>query len=155
MLPIRSRGGQELTRWDPFRDLRRAYDDLDRFFTPLFEGETAGEEQAAWWPALDLVDHKDEYVARMDLPGVKKDDIKISVQDNVLTIQGERKKIQEEKEDHYYRLESRTGSFLRRVALPSKAKADGTRADFKDGVLTVRVPKSDDAKPREIRIEPK
>lgn len=128
---------------DPFAMLRNMATDFDRFFAGTgWPGFRNGPrtETAAWWPELDVFEKDNMLVAKVDLPGVKKEDVKIEFVDGQLTISGERKHEVEEKKDNYYRCERETGSFFRTIPLPEGIKAEQVTANFTDGVLEVKVP---------------
>ncbi len=133
----------------------RLFEDfLDRRWRPLRSGH--------WWPAkaadlvapvIDLFEEKDEIVAKIELPGVGKQDIEVNVRENFLTIKGENKRKEEIKEENYYRSERSYGAFLRTVELPQEIQVDRACASFKEGLLEVRMPKSEAAKRKEIKIK--
>lgn len=143
----------EMARWE--REMERTLDDfLGRKFRPLW-----GER---WWPvkdggiaapALDLYEEKDEIVAKVELPGLEKEDIEIHVSDHLLTVKGEKKKEEETKRENFYRLERSYGSFSRTVDLPAEVLGEKARASFKNGVLEIRLPKSEEAKKKETRVK--
>ena len=140
-----------LTRWDPFRDLMGIQGELNRLFGRTYGGgESVGN---GWMPALDIYEGKDKYVISVELPGIEPADVDISVEDSTLTIRGERKFYQEVDEDSFHRVERRYGSFSRSLALPQTANADAIEASFDRGVLTVEIPKVEEAKPKKITIK--
>jgi HSP20 family protein len=104
-------------------------------------------------PSLDVFEEKDEIVVKADLPGMNKDEIEVTVTENVVTIKGEKKKEEEVKEKDYYRRERSYGSFVRSVELPSEVKSDQIKANFKDGVLEVRMPKTEEAKKKSVPVK--
>ncbi|WP_455388302.1 Hsp20/alpha crystallin family protein [Petrachloros mirabilis] len=104
-------------------------------------------------PSLDVFEEKDEIVVKADLPGMNKDEIEVTVTENVVTIKGEKKKEEEVKEKDYYRRERSYGSFVRSVELPSEVKSDQIKANFKDGVLEVRMPKTEEAKKKSVSVK--
>ena len=104
-------------------------------------------------PSLDVFEEKDELVVKADLPGMNKDEIEVTVTENVVTIKGEKKKEEEVKEKDYYRRERSYGSFVRSVELPCEVKSDQIKANFKDGVLEVRMPKTEEAKKKAVSIK--
>ncbi len=104
-------------------------------------------------PSLDVFEEKDEIVVKADLPGMNKDEIQVTVTENVVTIKGEKKKEEEVKEKDYYRRERSYGSFVRSVELPSEVKSDQIKANFKDGVLEVRMPKTEEAKKKSVSVK--
>ena len=141
-----------LTRWEPMREmmtLREAMDRLfdDAFTRPISIGAVSG------MPAIDLYQTNDEVVLKAALPGLKADDVQITVTDNTLTLRGEFKEEKEEKEKTYHLREQRYGSFERTIALPTDVETDKAEADFKDGVLTISLPKSEAVKPKTISIK--
>jgi len=136
-----------LIRWEPARELR----DMNRLFNTLFE-PSAGAVMRRWSPAMDLVETEDNYVLRADLPGVSEGDVKIELDDNVLTISGERKSAHKEAKEGYYRVERAYGSFSRTLTLPEGVDADAISASFDRGVLEVNVPKPEQRKPRRVEI---
>ncbi len=123
---------------------------LSNFFTD--DDETFSGLQN-WYPSADIAESKDAYMVKVELPGVTKEDVKTTLQENVLTIQGEKKQEKETKETNYHRLERTYGSFSRSFRLPSLIKADKIDANYKDGVLTIVLPKSEEAKSKEIEIK--
>lgn len=136
-----------LMRPEPFTQ------EFDRLFGSLFGGnlrETGGVQR--WVPAMDLVEADDHFVLKADLPGLGEDDVNLEVQDNVLTISGERRAEHERKEQGWYRLERSYGSFSRSLTLPDGVDADKVEANFHRGVLEVRIPKPEERKPRRISI---
>jgi HSP20 family protein len=140
-----------ISRWDPFRDLASIQDELNRLF-----GRTFGEEQAAgaaWVPAVDLYEDQDRFVLSVELPGLNAEDVDISVENSVLTLRGERGFYRDLREEGFHRVERRFGSFSRSVTLPSTANAEAIEASFDAGVLTIVVPKREEAKPRKIQIK--
>ncbi len=145
----------DLIRWDPFRDLFELKDVFDRFFNrnlPLAAKSKKDSMDSFWTPAVDVYDKKDKLVVKAELPGVDKKDVKITVDDDNLTISGETKREEEVKEKDYYCAERSYGSFSRSISLPVAVERDKVKASFKDGVLTVDLPKSKDAKGRVLEI---
>ncbi len=135
-----------LVRWDPFRDLLSAQ---QRILGPFASGETFG----TWAPAVDIFEKGEDLVLRAEVPGVEKNDIQVSVEDNRLVIQGERKREDEIDDEHAYRLERSIGQFVRSFVLPKTVDASKIQASYTNGVLEVRLPKADTAKPRRIAIQ--
>lgn len=123
--------------------------ELNRFFNTAFDQPTAGRR---WVPAMDLIEVADHYVLRADLPGLSHEDVKIEVEDTVLTLSGERARDPREGHDGFFRLERPTGAFSRTLTLPQGVDADAISATFADGVLEVSIPKPEQAKPRRIEI---
>jgi HSP20 family protein len=146
----------KLTRWDPSREL----DDLSGRFNRLFGLSPfrqaimeEGDGFADFAPALDVEETDAEYLVKTDLPAVKKDDVKVSVENGVLAIEGERKQEKEEKGKKFHRVERSYGSFVRRVSVPTDVDPQKVSAEFKDGVLNVHLPKSENAKPRAVNVK--
>jgi HSP20 family protein len=147
-------GRMAIVRWSPFRDLMGIQQEVNRLFDDLItrRAET-GAEGAVWIPAVDVSENDEAIKVKVEAPGVSKDDFKISVQNNVLTVRGEKRMEKETKEENYHRVERVYGSFFRAIELPSAVKADKVNANYKDGVLTISLPKSEEAKPKEIPVE--
>jgi len=136
--------------------LGKLHDEMDDLFGRFFEDwgwPLARAHRGAWWPAIDIADKDDAIVVKAELPGLKSEDIEISVSDNVLTISGEKKESTEEKGENFYHVERRYGTFHRDIALPAGVDADKVDAAYRDGVLTVKVPKTEKAKPRRVEIK--
>lgn len=154
-----------IVRWNPVRELTTFPSDIlgmqkeiNHMFDRFFRGGTLDEGDflpSTWMPAVDLVEKDDAFVARVELPGVSKDDVKITLQDSILTIRGEKKEQQESKESNYHRLERSYGSFQRSFTLPSSVKSDSVGAEYKDGILTVTLPKAEEAKRKQIEVKVK
>jgi HSP20 family protein len=139
-----------LVRWEPFRELASLQSEMGRLMSGLFEGP--GRVTQSWVPALDVWETDKEVVYAFDLPGIPEDKIDIEVHDEMLTISAEREKVAEEKTDRFYRYERRYGSFSRAVGLPQGTDESKIAASYKDGVLEVRVPKPEEAKPHKIQL---
>ena len=153
------------THWDPFQDLRSAQDErtqtqMDRLFAQAFglHGQwqsATGASTRAWAPALDISEGTDAYRVTVELPGVKLDDLEITVEDGLLTIQGERHVASESSEEQYHRLERSSGAFRRAITtLPAHVEADAVEASMEDGVLRILVPKAEEAKAKRIQVTP-
>jgi HSP20 family protein len=126
--------------------------EINRLFDTLFEGGNSVNRAQRWAPPMDLVEADDHFLLKADLPGLSEDDVSIEVQDNVLTVSGERKSEQERKEKGWYRLERSFGRFSRSLTLPEGVDADAISAHFDKGVLEVSIPKPEERKPRRISI---
>lgn len=145
-----------LTQLGPLRGV----EDLQNRLATLFGGAPArrqdGQEEsmtvAEWAPLVDISEDDKEYLIKAELPGLKKDDVHISVEKGVLTITGERKFEKEEKDRKHHRVERAYGSFVRTFIVPDDAEADKVAAQFKDGLLTIHIPKSEQAKPKQIEV---
>lgn len=134
----------------PFEDLEHWFEDMME--TPWMRRSLPKRWLAEEFPAVDIFDEGEELVLKAELPGLKKKDIEVKLVDNVVTISGERKKEEKVEEKDYFRLERASGSFLRSFRLPVEVKTDEIKATFKDGVLEVRLPKSEEAKNREFKV---
>jgi len=142
-----------LTRWDPFREMANWRSMVDRMFDNSFWGPLANwTEPASWNLALDVSETKDEFLVKASLPGINPDDLEITYDNNVLSIQGEVKEDKENGDQHFHLRERRYGSFYRSITLPSSVKADAIKAAYDSGVLTLHLPKSEEAKPKRIAI---
>lgn len=148
-----------LARWDPFAELRR-WRPLRGSLFPRSLGDLFEEAFEDWpaatrgfWPALDVHEDEKQYAVTVELPGSKKDDVTVELDSNVLTIRGDKKSEREEKKEHARYVERRFGSFSRSFTLPSDAVADRMEASFQDGILTLTIPKSEEAKTRTIAIK--
>ena len=142
-----------ITRWDPFRGLTTLQDQVNRLFEGTFPQGRAGEaDLATWAPAVDIYEGQDELVAQVDLPGVQEKDIDIRLESNTLTIRGERKFEKNVDEENYLRVERAYGSFTRTFSLPNTVNAEAIRADYNQGVLTVHMPKREESKPKQVKI---
>ena len=146
-----------LVRWDPVREIDSLQGEMNRLFSSFFETPTTrgGNGSATarrWIPAMDLIETGDHFVLKADLPGMDEGDVNIEVENNVLTVSGERKTAHEEKHEGYYRLERATGAFSRSLTLPEGIDPESVTATFNNGVLEVRVPKPAEAKPRRVQI---
>lgn len=140
--------------WDPFNWVRDMREELNRPFGRSVLPGMAGERGRMFFaPDVDVKDEKDHLVVKADIPGIKKEDLTITVKDDLLTLKGERKESQEKKERDYFYSERFEGSFVRSVELPASVKADGVKATYKDGVLEVTLPKDENAKPKEIKVQ--
>ena len=144
-----------LSQWDPFSDLLDMRREMDQLFGSFFGGTPAGMAAAegVWAPAVDIQETKDGFIVEAELPGMKQDDIQITIVDNTLTLKGERKREHEVREEAYTRVERAYGTFQRALALPSVVDPTMVRAKYKDGVLTIELPKKEEAKPKEIKVQ--
>jgi HSP20 family protein len=145
-----------LTRWEPVGDLEVLQNRLSSLFGRAPARRGNGREELAmadWAPLADITEDDKEYVIKTELPDVNKDDVKVTVENGVLTISGERKFEKEEKNKRYHRIERAYGTFVRSFSLPDDADSNGVKAEFKDGILTVHLPKNESAKPRQIEVK--
>lgn len=146
-----------LIRWEPTRELQAVQGEINRLFNTLFDAPASGGGAGnggsrRWVPAMDLVESEGEFVLRADLPGVSEKDVKIELQDGVLTIAGERKAEHEERKEGYYRIERSSGSFSRSLTLPEGIDPSAIKASFNRGVLEVHVPKPAAKQPHKVEI---
>ena len=156
-----------MTRWDPFQDLRDAQDEMTQM-TPMAQmsprlahalglhaQQGSGTATAtAWAPALDISERKDAYLVTVELPGVELDDLQITMEDGLLTIQGERHFAHDSSEQQFHRIERRYGAFRRSITLPAQVQAEQIEATYDNGVLQVVVPKMEEATPKRIQVRP-
>lgn len=139
--------------WAGFGRLSDLREEIDRLFdAPLSELARTSNLLSGWTPAMDVHEDKDNIVVRTELPGMKKEDIEVSLHDGSLSISGERKTEEKSKEAEVYRAERFFGRFQRTFTLPSPVAADKVKAQYKDGVLTITLPKTEEAKPRQIDV---
>lgn len=138
--------------WEPLRNLVTMRDDVDRLFDVFF-GNTQDEMDNLWRPAIDIEENNGNLMVRAEIPGMKKEEIKVSVKDDVLTISGERKREEETKDKTIHRIERSYGQFRRMIRLPAQVDADKVKASYKDGVLNVTLPKPESMKPKQIEID--
>ncbi len=149
-----------IVKWNPARELLNVEREFNRLFNSLGtrfnlheSSDTDEYENAVWSPLTDVTEDKDSFVLKLDLPGINKDDVKISYSDGTLTISGERKLEKETKEAKFHRMERTYGKYFRSFTLPGKINENKIDAEFKDGQLIITVPKAEEAKPKEIPIK--
>jgi HSP20 family protein len=151
-----------MMRWDPFQDLRSAQDEMAQMSPMLahalgLHARQQGNDRAmttAWAPALDISERKDAYLVTVELPGLKPEDLDITMEDGLLTIKGERQFTSESSEQQFHRVERRYGAFRRSITLPAQVQADHIEATFDNGVLEIMVPKAEETKPKRIQVRP-
>jgi len=151
-----------LAKWEPFGSIRRRGDifsdltkmqqEMNRFFDDFFGERQTEMIQGNWLPAVDVSETETEMVVRAELPGMTEGDIELSLQDNVLTLKGEKKQEQHEEKENYHRVERSYGSFTRSFTLPANVQQADIKATFKDGVLQIALPKAEEAKAKKITI---
>ena len=153
------KGGMEMvqmTRWQPVSELTRLRDQMDRMFEdwPRFFGRRTDEEglRGAWMPAVDIRESKDAFEVTAELPGVDSKDVDVSVQENTLTIRGERRREEVRENETVHRIEREYGVFERSFTLPRSADAEHIKANYRDGVLSLTVPKREESKPKSLKI---
>jgi len=147
-----------LTRWNPFREMEDFERRINQLFNFAFPTRQSGNNResitvAEWTPAVDISEDDKEYLIKVELPEVKKDDVKVTVENGVLTISGERKFEKEDKGVRYHRIERSYGYFARSFSLPEDADPEKVSAEFKDGILKVHVAKSEKARPKQIEVK--
>ena len=143
-----------IVRWEPLRELSSLQTEMNRLFNTVFDAPAPGNGGQArrWVPAIDLLETQEHFVLRADLPGMREEDVSIELEDNVLTVSGERKAEHEDRQEGYYRVERAFGSFSRSLTLPKGIDPESVAAEFANGVLEVRIPKPEERKPRKISI---
>ena len=145
-----------LVRWEPFRELAALQSEMGRWMNQLGGGSGAlggdGQTSSTWLPAVDAWETDNELVLAFDLPGIPEEKIAVELDDNVLTVSGERERTQETSGDRFYRYERRFGTFARSVTLPQGVNEEAINADYRNGVLEVRVPKPEEQKPKRIQV---
>ncbi len=139
-----------LVRWEPLRELASMHTEMSRLMNGLIDGEQ--EQGRAWVPAVDVWETENELVYAFDLPGIPEDKISVEYDEGALTVTGERERTQELSDDRFYRFERRYGTFARTIALPQGVAEDAISADYKNGVLEIRVRKPEQPKPHRIQI---
>lgn len=143
-----------IVRYDPFRDLRSLQDEVNRLFStnlPRAFGEE-GIARGAWNPSVDIYENKDQIVLEAELPGMKREDFDLSIENNVITLRGERRFEKQDDSDNYHRVERSYGSFARSFTLPQTVQADEVTAEYRNGVLRVTMPKREEVKARRIEV---
>lgn len=146
---------QSLACWDPFAEMADLRKETDQIFGEFF-GRTPfrmAATEAMWSPLVDIHETKDSFQLIAELPGVKQEDIQVSIEGDTLTLKGERKSEVEVKEDQYHRIERSYGRFERSIVLPSVVDPNRVKATYRDGVLEIQLPKKEEAKPKEIKVE--
>lgn len=147
----------QVERWEPFRELAGLQEEMNRLFGQIFGRAPAGRPvtEGLWMPLVDVEETKDQFVVKAELPGMKKDDVKITVVGNELVISGERRQEEVTGDRTYHRMERSYGKFRRAMALPTEIESSNVSASYVDGVLEVILPKSEKTKPREVSIDVK
>jgi len=143
-----------VVRWDPFRDLNMLQDRMNRLFEDASRN-WKGDEPAAtttWSPAVDIFETESEIVVKAEVPGMERKDITLNLENNVLTLRGERRFLKEAKEENYHRIERSYGGFSRAFSIPATVDEEKIRADYQDGVLKIVLPKKEQLRPKQIKI---
>ncbi len=138
---------------DTFSDFWNLRSDIDRIFDEFFGGRLERKAEWSFQPAVDIHEEKDRYVVKAELPGMKQDDIKVTITDNLLTLSGERKYEHKEDDKGYHRVECSYGKFYRSFRLPGDVDSNKIKAEYRDGILEISIPKSERAKPKEIKVK--
>ncbi len=142
-----------IVKYDPFRDLRSLQDEMNRLFSGTFSRGSQDEVlRGAWSPSVDIFENKNEIVLEAELPGMSAEDVRISIENNVLTLHGERKFEKKDESDNFHRVERSYGSFTRSFTLPPTVSNENANAEFENGVLRLTLAKREEAKPRRIEI---
>ncbi len=142
-----------VVKCDPFRDLRSLQDEMNRLFSGTFSRGSQDEVlRGAWSPSVDIFENKNEIVLEAELPGMSAEDVNISIENNVLTLHGERRFEKKDESDNFHRVERSYGSFTRSFTLPPTVSSENTNAEFNNGVLRLTLAKREEAKPRRIEI---
>jgi len=141
-----------IARWEPFRGVTALQDQINRLFNDTFERTGEQSNLSAWAPAVDIYETEHELVVKADLPDVDPKDLDIRVENNLLTIRGERKFEKKVSEENYLRVERSFGSFARSFTLANTVNTDAIKAEYQNGVLTLSIPKREEAKPRQIKV---
>ena len=143
-----------ISRWDPFRDLSMLQDRMNRLFEDAGRGWRPDEPSATttWSPAVDIYETENEIMVQAELPGVDRKDIGLNLENNVLTLKGERR-FEKETQENYHRIERSYGGFSRAFSIPAIVDEERIRADYKDGILKISLPKKEQVKPKQIKID--
>jgi HSP20 family protein len=141
-----------LTRFEPFRGVTTLQDQINRLFNEAFDRTSDEANLTTWAPAVDIYETEHELVVKADIPEIKPEELDIRVENNILTIRGERKFEKKVSENNYLRVERSYGSFSRTFSLANTVNAEAIKADYKNGVLTLSIPKREEAKPKQIKV---
>lgn len=141
-----------VTRWDPQHGLSGLQEQVNRLFESSFPGRSDNSALTTWAPAVDIYETEDELVVKADLPDVSEKDLDVRIENNTLTIRGERKFEKKVEEENYLRVERTYGSFSRSFSLPNTVNSEAIKAEYKNGVLTVELPKRAESKPKQIKV---
>ena len=144
-----------ITRWDPFRDVATLQNRLNTLFQDFNRGNSENEfvSTSAFVPPVDIYEDDHKIVLKLEVPGMKQDDLDIQLENNTLTVRGERKFEKEEKEENFHRIERRYGSFYRAFTIPNTVNPDSVKADYDAGVLRIQLEKRAEAKPKQIKVQ--
>jgi len=145
-----------IIRWEPLRDLVSTHDHFNQLFNETFARAFGDQKEVSlrtWVPPVDICETEDSLVLKAELPGIKPDDVEIRVEDNTLYLKGERKFEKEVKDENFHQVERSYGSFSRSFSLPSSIDSDKVKAEYQNGILTLTMPKREEAKPKTIKID--
>jgi HSP20 family protein len=144
-----------ITRWDPFRDMFALQNRVNSLFQEFNrgQGETDAVATSAFVPAVDIYEDEHKIVVKLEVPGMKQEDLDIRFENNTLTVRGERKFEKEEKEENFHRIERRYGTFYRAFTVPNTVNTEGIKADYEAGVLRIELEKRAEAKPKQIKVQ--
>jgi len=146
--------GTAVERWEPFRNVNDIQGEVNRLFDSFFgRPATVAAGERMWAPLVDMYETKDDLFVTLELPGVREKDVHVSITGDMLTVKGERRFESDVKDEGYYRLERVYGKFERSMPLPIPVQADKVKATYRDGVLEIRLPKVEEVKPKEIKID--
>ncbi len=143
----------ELAPWRPMKEISTLRREMDRLWEDFFGRRDILAEEATWVPAIDVSEDKENVLVRAELPGLEPKDVEISLSGDLLTIKGEKRQREEKKEENFHRIETRWGRFSRAVRIPVPVEAEKAEAKFENGVLTIRMPKKEEVKPKQIEIK--
>ncbi len=145
---------KELMRWDPFKELSSLREEIDKLFDSFFGRKSLfAEKELSFSPSIDVEETENSFLIKAEVPGIKKEDIKVTIDEDGITISGERKKDKEEKGKTYHRIEMAYGKFKRYIPFPREVEPDKAKAKYKEGILHIEIPKSEKAKPKEVEIK--
>ena len=142
-----------LMKWEPMREMEELFDRMTKSFGPLRLGTSEGVGAADWSPRVDVAETPEEFVVKAELPEVNKEDVHVTVENGMLTLRGERKQEKEEKGKKFHRIERSYGSFSRAFTLPDNVDGSQVKAAFKDGMLTIQLPKSGEVKSKALEVK--
>jgi len=142
-----------VVRWRPLREMNSLQREMNRMFDSFFQDADESASTSAWYPSVDIKETSESVDVYAELPGLTKEDIKLSIRDNVLYLSGEKRREEDEQDANFHRVERVYGTFSRSFALPAKIKVDKVQAVFKDGILHLELPKAEEEKPRQIEIK--
>jgi HSP20 family protein len=140
-------------RWEPFRSVSDIQGEMNRLFDTFFGRPAVGGMERTWAPPVDVYETKDDLVVSLEIPGVREKEINVSITGDVLTVKGERQFSHEVKDESFYRVERTYGKFERNIPLPMPVQADKVKASYREGVLEVRLPKAEEVKPKQIKVD--